>query len=131
MLLQVEPPFRLISMLTRELRPRLWVQVICWVEPTRQLTAEFSGVLVRMGVPSVVRKFASEVSEPSSPPCASRATTLTRPCVVTGPGDAHVHERAVPARPVQPGIGVKLEPPLLEKARSNEPTGTADRAVHS
>src|SRR5512134_2265853 len=103
----VAPPSRLRSMRIVAPVPRLWLNVMAWVVLIGQVTAVFGAVRVSDGVPDTIVKLAAEVAKPDCP-APSRAVTRIRPCVVIGPGVAHVQLCAVPARPVQPATAVKL-----------------------
>jgi hypothetical protein len=95
--------------------------------PMRHVTAVLGAVTVTEAVPVATVTLPDEVD--AVLPAASRALTPMRPVVVTGPGAVQVQLWTDPARPVQPGTGLKDAPPLDENATSCEVTATLSEDV--
>src|SRR5215831_17528804 len=102
-------------MLNVSLAPRSCDQLIIWCVPMPRFPFAFGEMTFSFAddvEPTLIEKFASELSSSVCPPL-SNAVTFTRAFTDIGAGELNTQLRAEPVTPVQPDIGFHVVPPSI------------------
>ena len=114
----VPPPSRESSTFTALSKPRLWFQLIVTCDPSPHVTAVFGVLTVIAGAAVAMRNAASDTSDAVLPPESCATTRMSE----LAPADNGVQAQfnAAAGSALQPAIGVKVVPLLVETNTSND-----------